>query len=47
MWDESEECAECGEPNDNLDPLGIFLNDQGEQVVIHGQCGIDAGFTLA
>lgn len=51
-----EHCGVCGERfRDEDDPQaymgsderGEFVNDQGESVVAHAQCGLDAGFALA
>jgi hypothetical protein len=41
-----DECQLCGEGQDELDPMGIFRRD-GEDVIAHGQCGVDAGLDLA
>ena len=45
-WVEGDPCELCGEDEDQLDPLGHFMNGD-HMIIAHGQCGLDAHLELA
>jgi hypothetical protein len=48
-WHEDDPCQVCDEEGTDDDPIAhhVAPGDPGYYVMAHGQCGLDAGLTLA